>query len=154
TGTASQTVNHGASGTAVTATPNTGYHFVSWSDGVTTASRTDSNVTANISVTATFAINTYTVTDTAVANGTITPASQTINYNAMGSLTVTPNTGYHVDTVTGCGGTLSGSTFTTGAVTADCTVTATFAINTYTLTYTAVANGTISGSASQTVNHG
>jgi hypothetical protein len=56
-GTPSQTVNSGASGTAVTAMPNAGYHFVKWSDGVTTASRTDSNVQGNISVTAQFAAN-------------------------------------------------------------------------------------------------
>ena len=34
TGTSPQTVNHGADGTAVTAVPNAGYHFVDWSDGV------------------------------------------------------------------------------------------------------------------------
>ena len=49
----------------MTAVPNTGYHFVNWSDGVTTATRTDTNVTANLTVTATFAINTYTLTYTA-----------------------------------------------------------------------------------------
>ena len=39
----------------MTAVPNLGYYFVSWSDGVLTASRTDTNVTANISVAANFA---------------------------------------------------------------------------------------------------
>ena len=34
------------------------------------------------------------------------------------------------------------------------TVTANFAINTYTLTYTAGANGTITGTAPQTVDYG
>ena len=62
TGASPQTVDHGASGTEVTAVPNTGYHFVSWCDGVLTAARTDTNVTADISVTATFAITTYTLT--------------------------------------------------------------------------------------------
>lgn len=57
TGTTPQTVNYGGSGTQVTAVPDTGYHFVQWSDDVMTASRTDTNVTANITVTATFAIN-------------------------------------------------------------------------------------------------
>ena len=51
----------------MTATPDAGYHFVSWSDGVLTAARTDTNVTANITVTANFAINTYTLTYTAGA---------------------------------------------------------------------------------------
>jgi len=54
-GTSPQTVAYGASGTQVTAVPDTGYHFVSWSDGVLSAGRTDSNVTTDLSVTATFA---------------------------------------------------------------------------------------------------
>lgn len=53
-GTTPQTVEHGANGSSVTAVANAGYHFVNWNDGVTTASRTDTNVTANISVTAIF----------------------------------------------------------------------------------------------------
>ena len=35
---------------------NTGYHFVGWSDGIPTATRTDSDVTENLSVSATFAV--------------------------------------------------------------------------------------------------
>ncbi len=54
TGVSSQTVNSGASGTAVTAVPATGYHFVNWSDSSTANPRTDTNVTQNISVTANF----------------------------------------------------------------------------------------------------
>lgn len=61
-GTSPQTVNYGGSGTQVTAVPAPGYHFVQWSDLSTTNPRTDSNVTANITVTASFAINQYTVT--------------------------------------------------------------------------------------------
>jgi hypothetical protein len=58
-GTTSQTVNHGASGTLVTAVPNAGYHFVNWSpDGLTMVSRIDPNVTANATYTANFAVNT------------------------------------------------------------------------------------------------
>ena len=56
TGTTSQTINSGASGTAITAVPSTGYYFVSWSDSSTSNPRTDANVTANKSVSATFAI--------------------------------------------------------------------------------------------------
>jgi uncharacterized repeat protein (TIGR02543 family) len=56
-GTTPQTVNYGTDGTPVTAMPNTGYHFVDWSDGVLTASRTDTNITADLTVTAHFAIN-------------------------------------------------------------------------------------------------
>jgi hypothetical protein len=56
-GTAAQLVYQGASGTPVTAVPNTGYHFVSWSDGVATAMRTDTGVAANLAVFANFALN-------------------------------------------------------------------------------------------------
>ncbi len=49
-----QTVNHGADGVQVTAVPDEGYGFLQWSDGVLTAARTDTNVTADISVMASF----------------------------------------------------------------------------------------------------
>ncbi len=50
-----QTVIEGSDGTAVTAVPVEGYGFVQWSDGVTTATRQDTDVKGDISVTATFA---------------------------------------------------------------------------------------------------
>src|SRR5215472_3377202 len=59
-GTSPQTVKFGGSGTIVTASPNVGYHFMNWSDGVITAARTDTNVATNINVTAYFAPNTTT----------------------------------------------------------------------------------------------
>ena len=153
TGTAAQTVSHGASGTAVTAVPNTGYHFTSWSDGVTTASRTDAAVTGAISVSASFAINVYTLTYTAGANGTLTgTATQTVNHGASGTaVTAVPNTGYRF--ISWSDG-LSTASRTDAAVTSAISVSASFALNTYTLTYTAGANGTLTGTATQTVNHG
>ncbi|HEY6209699.1 MAG TPA: InlB B-repeat-containing protein, partial [Gemmatimonadales bacterium] len=155
TGTSPQTVNHGSDGSAVTAVPNTGYHFGAWSDGVTTASRTELNVTANVSVTASFVINTYTVTPSAGANGSLSPATpQTVTYNTTAVFTVTPATGYHIDAVTGCGSSLVGNIYTSEPITAHCTVTASFAINTYTLAYTAGANGSLTGTSPQTVNYG
>ena len=153
TGVSPQTVNHGGSGTEITAVPNAGYHFASWSDGVLTAARTDTSVTANIAVTATFAINSYTLTYTAGTNGTITgTTAQTVNHGASGTLvTAVPNTGYHF--VSWSDGVLTAARTDTN-VTSDITVTATFAITSYTLTYTAGANGTITGTSPQTVAHG
>jgi uncharacterized repeat protein (TIGR02543 family) len=54
TGTSPQTVNSGANGSAVTAVPATGYTFTGWSDGSTANPRTDSDVIADVSVTANF----------------------------------------------------------------------------------------------------
>ena len=153
TGPTPQTVNHGANGTAVTAVPSTGYHFVSWSDGILTAARTDTNVTANISVTANFAITTYTLTYTAGANGTITGAStQTVDHGGSGTqVTAVPNAGYHF--ASWSDGVLTAAR-TDANVTSDITVTANFVINSYTLTYTAGENGTVTGASPQTVAYG
>src|SRR5207245_4184132 len=74
-GNARMTVDYNASGTLVTALPNTGYHFTGWSDGSTAAARTDSNVTGNISVTASFAINTFTMSYASSPSGTLTGSS-------------------------------------------------------------------------------
>ena len=56
-GTSLQTVDYGASGSAVTALPNAGYHFVNWDDSSPANPRTDAAVTTNISVAANFAPN-------------------------------------------------------------------------------------------------
>ena len=55
TGTSPQVVSAGGSGTPVSAVPNPGHHFASWSDGVLTATRTDAGVAADMTVTANFA---------------------------------------------------------------------------------------------------
>lgn len=53
------TYNNGSTAT-ITATPNTGYHFTNWSDGNTSNPRSFT-VTGDVSLTAYFSINTYTV---------------------------------------------------------------------------------------------
>src|SRR5204862_259563 len=96
-GTSPQTVNHGADGSAVTAVPDAGYHFVGWSDAATNNPRTDLHVTGDVTVTATFAINSHTLTYTAGANGSLTGTSpQTVNHGSDGSaVTAVPDAGYH-----------------------------------------------------------
>jgi autotransporter-associated beta strand protein len=153
TGNAAQTVNHGSNASTVTAVPNSGYSFVSWSDGVLTAARTDTNIQAARSVTATFAINQYAVNYTAVANGTLTGnAAQTVNHGSNAStVTAVPNSGYSF--VSWSDGVFTAARTDTNLV-ANLSVTATFAINQYAVNYTAGANGTLTGNAAQTVNHG
>lgn len=56
-GTAVQTIEKGADTTQVTAVANAGYTFSKWSDGVTTAARKDTNVTASRQVRALFTKN-------------------------------------------------------------------------------------------------
>ncbi len=70
---------------------------------------------------------TFTVTPSAGANGAINPATaQTIASGATAAFTITPAPGYTASAGGTCGGTLAGNTYTTNAVTANCTVTASF----------------------------
>jgi len=157
-GSSSQTVNYGTNGTAVTAVQNTGYTFASWSDGVLTATRTDTSVTANKSVTASFTLNSYTVSTSVGTGGSISPTSRTVNYGSTTTFTVTPNSGYSIGTVSGCGGSGS-STYTTGAITSACTVSATFTAVTVSVTasptsYFTIPNTNVSFSYTPTTNIG
>ncbi len=226
TGETSQTVNYGEDGTAVTAVANTGYHFVNWSDGSTVNPRTDTNVTANVAVTANFAINTFTLAVVS-DHGTITKAPDqatytygtevlltmgvvdagwtftgwsgggctgtapcTVTMNADTTVTANFTQNAYILTVNSAHGAVTkepdqttytygtevlltmgaedpGWTFTgwsgggcmgidpcTVTMNADTTVTANFAINTFSLTYAAGAGGSLTGETSQTVNYG
>jgi hypothetical protein len=77
--------------------PDTGYHFVDWSDGSTANPRTDTNVTANVDVTASFALDTFTLNYAAGAGGSLTgDTSQEVAYGGDGTaVTAVPDTGYH-----------------------------------------------------------
>ncbi|WP_076003465.1 InlB B-repeat-containing protein [Dehalogenimonas formicexedens] len=158
-GITSQMVNYGESGTPVAAVPGTGYHFVTWSDGILTDSRTDANVVADISVSASFAPDVapkLTITPTAGAGGTINPsAAVTVTPGGSQVFAITADAGYYILDVLVDGvsiGAMASYIFTN--VVADHTITASFAVNTYTLTYTADAHGTINGGSPQVVNFG
>ena len=96
---------------------------------------------------------TYTLSATAGTGGTIAPSSTTVNSGSTTTFTVTPNSGYAISGVTGCGGSLSGSTYTTAAATANCTVTASFAA-TYSVSATAGTGGNISPASATVVSGG
>ncbi|MFA6999910.1 MAG: hypothetical protein WC241_02210 [Candidatus Paceibacterota bacterium] len=73
---------------------------------------------------------TYTVSTLAspIAGGSISPTSAIVDEGKTTSFTVTPNAGYSISGVTGCNGTGT-SSYTTGAINADCKVTASFSPN-------------------------
>jgi len=86
------------------------------------------------SPTCTANIRTWTVSTTiSGAGGTISaPAQSAVNHGSATTFTVTPLGGYSIATVVGttCTPTLqSGNTWTSGAITADCTITASFSAN-------------------------
>jgi hypothetical protein len=129
TGNASQSVDFGGSGTAVTAVPAPGYHFVRWSDGVTTATRIDTNVSGAITVTASFAIDTYVIAASAGQHGAISPdGAVSVDYGADRTFAITPAPYYRVADVLVDGvsvGAVTSQAFTN--VTASHTIRATFA---------------------------
>lgn len=85
------------------------------------------NVT-NVSVVCSTSSPSYVVMPSAAANGSISPAAaQTVASGATVTFTVTPNNGYRASVGGSCGGSLSGVIYTTNAVTADCSVIASFA---------------------------
>ncbi|MDY0075736.1 MAG: InlB B-repeat-containing protein [Bacteroidales bacterium] len=151
-----QNVPYGGSGTAVTAFAYAGYHFDAWSDGKTTNPRVDRNVAGNITVTAMFAINTYTITATAGPNGTITPSGTIIvNEGSSKLFTIVPYTGYKINDVKIDGASIGPVGFYEFTnVTANHTIAATFSIKNYTLTYQSDVNGSLIGDSVQSVPYG
>ena len=99
-----QTINHRADCTSVTATADTGYHFVNWTDDAdsevvgASATLTLANVTADMAVTANFS-NAWTVTFNQGAHGTITGSSvQTVEQGGnCSAVSAIPNTGYDLN---------------------------------------------------------
>ena len=98
----------------------------------------------------------YRVTPAAGANGNISPATaQTVEQGATASFTVIPANGYSATVGGTCGGILSGTTYTTNAITADCTVAASFSpLITHEVTPSAGATGIISPSTVQPIAQG
>jgi len=152
-GVTAQTVEHGGSGSPVTAVAAKYHHFTGWSDGVTDATRTDRKVTNIIAVTANFAIDQHTLSYTAAEHGSIAGAGvQKVNHGGAGKpVSATPAAGYHFESWSDG---VSSANRTDSDVTNDLAVTASFAINQYTLKYTAQEHGTIAGNETQTVNYG
>ena len=133
-----QTVKHGSNGSPVTAKPSVGFHFKSWSDGVDTARRTDTNVQSDLAATAEFARSRYTLTYTAEENGSIEGTSiQTVEHGSDGSpVTAVAGKGYHFQSWSDG---VATAQRIDSKVTEDLTVNARFEINTYTV------GGSVSG---------
>ncbi|MBS4029170.1 MAG: T9SS type A sorting domain-containing protein, partial [Ignavibacteriales bacterium] len=138
--------------------PNSGYHIDSLIvDGVRVSSvpsYTFTNVTANHTIRAVFAINSYTITVASSANGTIFPGTSNVNYGDSVVYTISPNACYNVASVVIDGEVNAGavSSYTFRNVTANHGITATFSTKQYTIVATAGENGSISPNGNVTVN--
>ncbi len=157
--------NYGTSQT-FTFTPDTGYHVATVTVDNLPApvanSYTFSSISDNHTIAVTFAINTYTLTPSplpAGSHGTIDPATVvTKDYGTSQTFTFTPDTGYHVATVTVDGGAAPvANSYTFSSISDNHTIAVTFAINTYTLTPSplpAGSHGTIDPATVVTKDYG
>jgi len=109
------------------------------------ASYTLTNVTANHTIAASFAIDTYTIAASTGPNGTVAPGgTTTVNFGTDQGYTITPAAHYHVADVLVDGASVGAVTsYTFSAVAANHTIAASFAIDTNPITASAGPNGTI-----------
>ncbi|MFZ0928751.1 MAG: CARDB domain-containing protein [Syntrophobacteraceae bacterium] len=121
------------------------------------SSYTFTNVKANHTIAATFALDTFTITPAAGGDGNISPSTAVqVGYGASQTFTITPAAGYKVANVEVDGvsvGAVESHTFLN--VTANHTISASFSpSSTFTITPTAGADGKISPSTAVTVEYG
>ncbi len=128
-----QTVEYGKAATAPANPTRTGYTFAGWDKAYT-------NIKGNTTITATYTINSYTVTFKDYDGRTL--SSQNVNYGSDATAPANPTrTGY----------TFAGWDKSYKNITGDITITATYTINTYTVTFKDY-NGKVL--ATCTVEHG
>jgi hypothetical protein len=143
---------HGSS-VQLTAVPSSGFHFKGWGgDTSGFANPLTVPMVTNRAITANFG---HTISPSAGVNGSISP-STVVNVAVGGNqnFTFSPIAHYHVDTVFVDGSPVgSPSNYMFTNVTIDHTISVKFAIDTYSITATAGAHGTINPPGVTTVNY-
>ena len=151
--TGSGTFEHGSTAT-ISATPETGYSFGGWSgSGVTNTQSMETTVDMSMdrNLSATFSINSYSLSVLAGNGGSVSGAG-TFNHGIYANISATPETGYSFSGWSGSGITNSESMETTVDMSMDRTISATFSINSYSLSVLAGNGGSVTGSG--TFEHG
>jgi predicted glutamine amidotransferase len=141
----------------LTAIPISGWSFSQWSGDLTGPTNPVLvTIDGNKTITATFTHNQYTINASASNGGDIQPTGTiVVYYGTDQTFTITPETGYHIEDILVDGvtqGAISSYTFFT--ITADHSISASFAVNTYTITASAGSGGSISPGGAVTVNYG
>ena len=132
-----------------TVAPALGWHFAALVVDGTSIQSADSytftDVHANHTIEAQFAINEYTVTATAGVGGSVTPMDTTVVYNESVLIEITAEDCYHVDSVFVDGAYVGAMTsYPFEYIDNDHMLTATFAMNEYEISALVEGNGTIS----------
>ncbi|EGM77659.1 Protein of unknown function (DUF1566) [Rheinheimera sp. A13L] len=140
--------------TTFTVQPNAGFQIASvqgCSGTLSGSTYTTGSITEACAVTASFEPITYTLTAAATTNGSIAlPSPAVVGQGGALNFTVTPNTGYEISSVTGSGcspvfvaASGTGATYSTGVVTQNCQVSASFSGVQIPVSVSAAAGGTI-----------
>ncbi|MBI5266085.1 MAG: VCBS repeat-containing protein [candidate division Zixibacteria bacterium] len=143
-----------------TITPDVGYHIVDvLVDGSSIGAQTSytfHQVVAGHTISATFAINNFTVTATAGEHGTISPSGIIgVSFGDSLALAITPDVGHYIaDVVVDDSSIGPVSNYTFKNISSNHTINATFAVHIYFITASALAHGTISPSGPVPVPYG
>jgi uncharacterized delta-60 repeat protein len=152
------TANAGKAGSPRFGSDEAGWHFMGWSDSLTGSNNPDSILINNEKVvTATFAIDTFTITSSVVGNGTIDPLGLiNVIYGSNQLYTFSANTGYHLDSllVDDINHGDDSTEYQFSGISANHTIKVYFSINTYTITATAYGSGVIAPPGVTVVNYG
>ena len=141
-------------------TPNPGYQVADvLVDGVSigaVSSHGFTNVTMAHTISATFSVQTFTITTSAGANGSISPDGNiAVNGGENQAFQIAPDAGYHVlDVLVDSVSIGAVSSFVFSSVTENHTIAATFEINTYTIFSSSGSNGSITPEGNIPVTHG
>ncbi len=138
----------GATSVSLTAASNLNSTFTGWGGACSgTANPCTVNVNGSQSVTAIFALKTFTLTASAGANGTISPSgSVTVNYGGSQTFAITPATGFKVANVLVDGVSVGAvASYAFSSATANHTISATFSPRTsadgYALSISKIGDG-------------
>ena len=140
----------------VSATANTGYTFVNWTEGgliVSTSSSYTFTLLANKTLVANFLINTYSLAVNGV-NGTVAknPNLTVFDYGSVVQLTPTPSVGYTFSSWTGdASGSANPLSVTMNA---NKSITGNFTLNAYSLNVTSTNGSVVKNPSQATYNHG
>ncbi len=134
------------------AVPNKGYRFTKWSGDLSGSTNPATiKIDSKKSITASFALRTYSLTATAGAGGAITPSGAVpVKSGAEQSFTMTPEDGYQIGDVLVDGISVGAvDTYTFTNVTADHTIAANF-VRTYSLDIPQAVGGSVKKSPDKT----
>jgi hypothetical protein len=139
---------------SVTAIPNTGWEFANWSGDLSGSINPESiTMDGSKSVTANFDAFEYTLTSNVVGNGIVikAPDQTTYHYNDIVTLTGESDPGW---SFAGWSGDVSSSDNPTDiTIQGDTNITATFALDEYSLTVNTIGNGSVAINPDKTVYH-